>query len=77
MRTPKLQDMQDTKNATMYKDEIYETEKVEISDVSGAGDTFMAGLVYAYIKSNSIGESIKFANHCASKVVQERGVTTI
>ena len=37
----------------------------------------MAGLIYAYIKNKNIREAIKFANECASKVVQERGVTTI
>ena len=66
-----------------YKEEIYPTEEVKVSDVSGAGDTFMAGLVYKYIyginvmKQHDISLAINFANKCASKVVQERGVTII
>ena len=61
-----------------YKGKTYETKKVKVSDVSGAGDTFIAGLVYKYIDSgNIIEKAIDFANSCASKVVQERGVSTI
>jgi D-beta-D-heptose 7-phosphate kinase/D-beta-D-heptose 1-phosphate adenosyltransferase len=60
-----------------YRKQIYKTEKIKVSNVSGAGDTFLAGLVYNFIKTNNIEKSIKFANKCASKVVQERGVTTI
>jgi D-glycero-beta-D-manno-heptose-7-phosphate kinase len=60
-----------------FEGKTYETKKVKVSDVSGAGDTFMAGLVYEYIKTNDITKAIQFANECASKVVQERGVTTI
>ena len=37
----------------------------------------MAGLVYEYIKSKNIDNAIKFANKWASKVVLDRGVTTI
>ena len=37
----------------------------------------MAGLVYSYTKDKLINLAINFANKCASKVVQERGVTTI
>ncbi len=66
-----------------YKGDTYQTKKVKVSDVSGAGDSFMAALVYEYINSNELTKSrkikkaIAFANECASKVVQERGVTTI
>lgn len=68
----------DGKNGATYKGENYPVlKKVKVSNVSGAGDTFMAGLIYAYIKNKNIKEAIKFANECASKVVQERGVTTI
>ncbi len=55
----------------------YPVDKVEIKDVSGAGDSFFAALVVKYFQTSNIDESIAFANKCASKVVQERGVTTI
>tara|TARA_R110000824_G_scaffold2372_3_gene11138 strand:- start:1108 stop:1821 length:714 start_codon:yes stop_codon:yes gene_type:complete len=67
----------DGKNGALYKNETFSVEEVKVSDVSGAGDTFLAALVYEYIKSKSINVSIDFANKCASKVVQERGVTVI
>jgi len=61
-----------------YKGKMYPVDNtVNISNVSGAGDTFVAGLVYEFVKSKDIEKAIIFANKCASKVVQERGVTTI
>jgi len=60
-----------------YKDEIYPVPIVSVKDVSGAGDTFLAALVVAYLKNNSIKTAITFANECATKVVQKRGVATL
>lgn len=60
-----------------YKDEIYPTKEVPVKDVSGAGDTFLAGLVYDYICTDDIKKSIKFAQECTTKVVQKPGVATI
>lgn len=45
-------------------------------DVSGAGDTFTASFILKYKETNSIKESIIFANEMASIVVSKRGVTT-
>ena len=64
-------------NGCLFQETIFPVEKVEIKDVSGAGDTFLAGLVVKYLESNDIKESAKFANECATKVVQKRGVNTI
>ena len=55
----------------------YPTKKVEVKDLSGAGDTFIAGLVVKYIETEDIEKSIKFANQCASKVVTQKGVAVI
>lgn len=52
----------------------FPTKEVEVKDVAGAGDTFLAGLVFKYIESNSIEDSIEFANKCSTQVVQKRGV---
>ena len=69
----------DGKNGAKYNGKVYPVNnEVKISDVSGAGDTFMAALVYSYIQSgHKIEQAIEFANKCASTVVQERGVTSI
>jgi len=60
-----------------YNDIIYPVSQVEIKDVSGAGDTFIAALAIKYIETKDIGESIIFANECATKVVQKRGVSIL
>jgi D-beta-D-heptose 7-phosphate kinase/D-beta-D-heptose 1-phosphate adenosyltransferase len=60
-----------------YHNELYPVEKVNIKDVSGAGDTFISGLVCEYIRTNDIVKAIKFAQDCATKVVQKKGVCTI
>ena len=58
----------------MYKDKIYETDRVEMFDVCGAGDTFLSALVTANLSGFSIEESIVFANKCASYSVRHLGV---
>ena len=56
-----------------YKDTTYPTKKVEVFDVCGAGDTFFAAFVCAYLIEKNIIKSIKFANKCASITVQKLG----
>jgi bifunctional ADP-heptose synthase (sugar kinase/adenylyltransferase) len=60
-----------------YLEEWFPVEKVEIRDVSGAGDTFLSGLVSEYLLTNDIKKSIIFAQQCATVVVQKQGVSTI
>ena len=60
-----------------YRDEIFPVQGVSVKDVSGAGDTFLAALVLSYLKNNDIKSAITFANECATKVVQKRGVAVI
>ena len=60
-----------------YKGKRYPVNKVEVKAVSGAGDSFMAGLVVEYCKTDDIIKSIEFANKCASEVVTHRGVTVL
>jgi D-beta-D-heptose 7-phosphate kinase/D-beta-D-heptose 1-phosphate adenosyltransferase len=62
-------------NGCMYKEEIYPTKKVSVRDVVGAGDTFLCGLVYGYLKNKEIKEGIKIANLLASDVVSKTGVS--
>jgi len=58
------------------KETLYETPKIDVRDVCGAGDTFLAGLVIKHIETKDISQSIKFANECSSKVVSKFGVST-
>ena len=52
-------------------------KKVEVKDVSGAGDSFFAALVVKYLETGNIEKAITFANTCASEVVKHKGVTII
>lgn len=51
--------------------------KVEVKDVSGAGDTFLAALVVEYAKSGSIMQAIEYANMCAAVAVSNKGVVSV
>lgn len=61
----------------LFRGKIYPTEDVPVKDISGAGDTFLAGLVVEYLKSNDIVKAIEFAQKCTTSVVQKHGVSTI
>jgi bifunctional ADP-heptose synthase (sugar kinase/adenylyltransferase) len=65
------------KDGCMYMNKMYPTEQVEIMDISGAGDTFVAGFVKKYLDTNDISESIIFGNKCSAQVVQKRGVGAV
>ena len=61
-------------NGCEFQDKIYPVKSVEIKDVSGAGDTFLSGLVVKYLQTKDITKAIIFANECATTAVQRRGV---
>lgn len=61
----------------VYNGKEYEAEKVEVKDVSGAGDTFLSSFVIEYLRTRSEDEAIRFANKCSASVVSRRGVVTI
>jgi len=61
----------------LFRGDRYLVEKVPIKDLSGAGDTFLAGLVVEYLKSDDIVKAINFAQECTTIVVQKHGVSTI
>ena len=48
-----------------------------VRDLSGAGDTFLAGLVVEYLKNKNIEDAINFANKCSAWVVTQKGVVTV
>lgn len=63
------------KKGTSYKHTTYPVNPIENADVSGAGDTFVAGFVTKYLDTNDIKPSIEWANYCAGEVVKEKGVS--
>ena len=52
---------------------MYPAEKVNVFDVVGAGDTFLAALTYGYLKYGTIEEAIPLANKAAAVAVSHRG----
>ena len=57
----------------VYKQTLYPAEKVNVYDVVGAGDTFLSALVYGYITTNNIDESLMMGNRAAAIAVQQPG----
>lgn len=64
-------------NGCIYQNETYPVPEVEIKDTSGAGDTFIAALAVEYVRTKKISKAIVFANECATKVVQKKGVSVL
>jgi len=46
----------------------------DVTDVCGAGDTFLAALAYQFLVTNSMPDAIKFANKASAVTVQHVGV---
>lgn len=65
------------KDGCLYNEVLFRTGEVEIMDISGAGDTFVASFTFALSNGSSVEEAIIFSNQAASKVVQKRGVSTL
>ena len=57
-----------------YKGIAYPACHVEVSDVCGAGDTFLASLTYRYLQTKSISDAIRFAIIASSITIQHVGV---
>lgn len=60
-----------------YRGTMHPVERVNCKDMSGAGDTFISGLVCEWVRTSDIHKAINFAQECATKVVQKLGVCTI
>ena len=56
-----------------YQGKLYPAEKVNVFDVVGAGDTFLAALTYGYLKYGRIDKAIPLANKAASIAVSHTG----
>lgn len=62
------------KEGTLHKGIRYPAEIVDVVDICGAGDTFIAGFTKTYLETNDVNKSIVFANKAASVVIQKKGV---
>lgn len=62
------------KTTYIANEKFYSSKNVDVTDVCGAGDTFLAALVYKFLHTRDIDTSIDFANKAASVTVQHLGV---
>lgn len=65
------------KDGCKYLDDIYVVNAVDVHDVCGAGDTFLAALVVRWLETKDMTRAIKTANNCASLSVTKLGCYTI
>lgn len=65
------------KNGCRMGDKHWKVPEVQIKDVSGAGDSFLAGFALYYLITRNLEISISFGNECSTAVVQKRGVCTV
>jgi bifunctional ADP-heptose synthase (sugar kinase/adenylyltransferase) len=56
-----------------YDGILYPGQEVSVYDVVGAGDTFLSALVYGFLKTKKIQESIPLANKAAAIAVAHQG----
>lgn len=57
--------------------EHFPTEPSSPVDVTGCGDTHTAAMAFVLAKTGDARAAVRFANQCASKVVQKFGTSTI
>jgi bifunctional ADP-heptose synthase (sugar kinase/adenylyltransferase) len=58
----------------IYKGREFPARKVDVVDVTGAGDTFLAALTYMYLVTNDMYKSIEFAIRASEITVKHLGV---
>ena len=58
----------------LHHDIFCPAPKVEVTDVTGAGDTFLSALAYQYLVTNDIKSAVEFAIKASSITVKHLGV---
>jgi len=56
-----------------YKDSLYPAKVIEVVDVCGAGDVFLAAMVYKQSETGDMGQALPFANEKAAISCQSIG----
>lgn len=58
----------------LYNNKEFNIKKVDVIDVCGAGDTFLASLAYKFLITGNMEESIYFSSCASSITIQKIGV---
>lgn len=61
----------------VYQGKIYEADPINVVDVCGAGDVFLAALAFGYLEYKSIEAAIRLANRCAGISCKHQGSYTL
>ena len=61
------------KAGAQYKGIVYPSPAIEVTDVCGAGDTFLASLVYFHLITGNLNITIPLANKASAVTVQKLG----
>jgi len=60
-----------------YKDSLYPAKVIEVVDVCGAGDVFLAAMVYKHLETGDMGQALPFANEKAAISCQSIGAVCV
>ena len=62
------------RQGAVYNNKWYSAPPIEVTDVTGAGDTFLAALAWQYLNTSSIELAIGYAVQASAVTVQHTGV---
>lgn len=65
------------KRGATWNNQMFPAPPVDVFDVTGAGDVFLAALTYTYLQTMCLPTSIKTAVFLSSRSVQHMGIYTI
>lgn len=60
-----------------YKETLYPAKVIEVVDVCGAGDVFLAAMVYKHLETGDMGVALSFANEKAAISCQSLGAVCV
>jgi bifunctional ADP-heptose synthase (sugar kinase/adenylyltransferase) len=60
-----------------YKESLYPAKVIEVVDVCGAGDVFLAAMVYKHLETGDMGQALPFANEKAAISCQSIGAVCV
>jgi sugar/nucleoside kinase (ribokinase family) len=60
-----------------YMDKMYPAKPIEVVDVCGAGDVFLAAMVVKHLETGDMSKALPFANEKAAKSCQSIGAVCV
>jgi sugar/nucleoside kinase (ribokinase family) len=60
-----------------YRDKVYPATPIEVLDVCGAGDVFLAAMVVKHLETGDMGIALPFANEKAAISCQSLGTVCV